>query len=283
MLFIQTFISISSMVLQNSLFNNICKKELTTNDHIYRFNMIMYAVCIALFGIAVFGGQVSFFTIALGLLFGVITALSNFYKMCALTSGPMHITLLVTTSSMIIPTMSGIFLGERFSPLKLVMVVILIGFIYLSFDKTDNKKTNRKWLFFCVLAFLFQGSIGVLQKIHQFSEYKGELNGFLLVAFVCSLIYSRIRARKSYRELKFRKKHIVFAIVCGVCTYIMNFLNLRLSGLLPSQLFFPLVNGSAIVLSSLMSVLLFKEHLSKKQTVGLVGGIASLIVMCFVK
>jgi len=63
----------------------------------------------------------------------------------------------------------------------------------------------------------------------------------------------------------------------------MNFLNLRLSGLLPSQLFFPLVNGSAIVLSSLMSVLLFKEHLSKKQTVGLVGGIASLIVMCFVK
>lgn len=283
MLFIQTVISISSMVLQNCLFNNICKKELTTNDHIYRFSMIMYAVCIVLFGIAVLGGQVSFFTIALGLLFGVVTALSNFYKMRALTSGPMHITLLVTTSSMIIPTMSGIFLGERFSLLKLVLVVILIGFIYLSFDKTDNKKTNKKWLFFCGLAFLFQGSIGVLQKIHQISEYKGELNGFLLVAFACSLIYSRIRARKSYRELSFRKKHIIFAIMCGVCTYIMNFLNLRLSGLLPSQLFFPLVNGSAIVLSSLMSVLLFKEHLSKKQTAGLVGGITSLIVMCFVR
>lgn len=140
MLFIQTFISISSMVLQNCIFNNICKKELTTNDHIYRFNMIMYAVCIALFGIAVLGDQVSFFTIALGLLFGVFTALSNFYKMCALTSGPMHITLLVTTSSMIIPTISGIFFGERFSFLKLILVVILIGFTYLSFDQTDNKK-----------------------------------------------------------------------------------------------------------------------------------------------
>ncbi len=283
MLLIQTVMSISSMVLQNCLFNNICKKELTTNDHIYRFNMIMYAVCIILFGTAVLGGHVSLFTITLGLLFGVVTALSNFYKMCALTSGPMHITLLVTTSSMIIPTMSGIFFGEGFSLLKLVLVVILIGFIYLSFEKYDDKKTNKKWLFFCVLAFIFQGSIGVLQKIHQFSEYKSELNGFLLVAFVCSLIYSRIRARKSYRELNFRKKHIIFAIICGVCTYIMNFLNLRLSGLLPSQLFFPLVNGSAIILSSLMSVLLFKEHLSKKQTVGLVGGITALIVMCFVK
>ena len=244
--------------------------------------MIMYVVCIALFGIAVFGSQVSFFTIVLGFLFGVITALSNFYKMCALTSGPMHITLLVTTSSMIIPTMSGIFFGERCSPIKLILVVFLIGFIYLSFEQADNKKTNGKWLFFCVLAFLFQGSVGVLQKIHQSSACKGELNGFLLVAFVCSLIYSRMRARKSYKELNFRKKHILFAIACGVCTYIMNFLNLRLSGLLPSQLFFPVVNGSAIVLSSLMSVFLFKEHLSKKQTLGLIGGITTLILMCFV-
>ena len=283
MLFIQTVISISSMVFQNCLFNNICKKELTTNDHIYRFNMIMYAVCIALFGIAVLGGQVSFFTVALGLLFGVVTALSNFYKMRALNAGPMHITLLVTTSSMIIPTMSGVFFGEKFSLLKLIFVVLLIGFIYLSFNKTDDKKTNKKWFLFCVLAFLFQGSIGVLQKIHQFSEYKGELNGFLFVAFICSLVYSRIRTGKSYRELGFRKKHIMFAIVCGVCTYIMNFLNLKLSGLLPSQLFFPLVNGSSIVLSSLMAVLLFKEKLNKKQLIGLVGGIASLILICIVR
>jgi len=242
----------------------------------------MYAVCIVLFGIGALGGQVSFFTIVLGFLFGVITALSNFYKMCALTSGPMHITLLVTTSSMIIPTMSGVFFGERFSLSKLILVVILIGFIYLSFDKTDNKKTNKKWWLFCALAFFFQGSIGVLQKIHQFSEYKGELNGFLLVAFICSLIYSRIRTKKSYREVGFRKKHIIFAIVCGVCTYTMNFLNLRLSGLIPSQLFFPIVNGSAIVLSSLMAVVIFKEKLSKKQLIGLVGGIISLIMICIV-
>lgn len=281
MLIIQTVISISSMVLQNCLFNSICKKELKTDDHVYRFNMIMYAVCIVLFGIAVLRGQVSIFTVTLGLFFGVITALSNFYKMRALSSGPMHITLLVTTSSMIIPTMSGIFFGESFGLFKLFLVIILIGFIYLSFEKSDNRQTNGKWLLFCVLAFLFQGSIGVLQKIHQSSEHKGELNGFLLVAFICSLVYSRLRTRKSYRELNFNKKHIAFAVVCGVCTYIMNFLNLRLSGLLPSRLFFPLVNGSAIILSSLMSVLLFKEHLSKKQTVGIIGGITTLIALCF--
>ena len=73
------------------------------------------------------------------------------------------------------------------------------------------------------------------------------------------------------------------AAVCGVCIFGMNFLNLRLSGLLPSQLFFPVVNGSAIVLSSLFSVLLFKERLTKKQIVGLLGGLLCLVAICLVK
>ena len=179
--------------------------------------------------------------------------------------------------------MSGVFFGEDFSIFKLIAVFVLIGFIYMSFDKTSDGKVNKKWILYNALAFLFQGSIGVLQKIHQTSPHKGELSGFLFVAFICSLLYSRIRAGKSFRELQFTKIHVLIALVCGLCAYAMNILNLKLSGLLPSQLFFPLVNGSAIVLSSLMSVLFFKEKISKKQLVGLCGGIASLIAICLVK
>ena len=283
MLLFQIVMSISSMVLQNCLFNNICKKEMRTNNHIYLFNMIVYTVCICIFGVSIINSKVSNYTVILGLLFGLVTALSNLYKMLALSVGPMHITLLITTSSMIIPTMSGVFFGESFSIEKLILVFILIGFIYLTLDRTENINANKKWIIFCVFAFVFQGSIGVLQKIHQASMHKAEANGFLFVAFICSLIYSRIMAKKSFNELKFTKKHIIIAIVCGICTYGMNFLNLKLSGLIPSQLFFPLVNGSAIVLSSLMSVVLFKEKLSKKQLIGLCGGILSLIGICIVK
>ena len=85
------------------------------------------------------------------------------------------------------------------------------------------------------------------------------------------------------KEVKINKKNVALACVCGLCTFCMNFINLKLSGLLPSQLFFPLVNGSSIVLSSLMAVLLFKEKLNKKQLIGLVGGIASLILICIVR
>ena len=270
------------MVLYNCVLNGACKKDLKTSDHAYRFNVISYIVCIILFGIIALMGGISWFTIVLGLVFGVVTAFANYYKMRSLSSGPMHVTLLVTTSSMIIPALSGIFFGESFSVWKLLVVFVLIFFIYLSFDKSGGGRVNRTWLIFCALTFIAQGGVGVLQKIHQSSVHKGEVGAFLFVAFVCSLVYSHFRAKKSYKELGFKKKHVLFALVAGICAFGMNFLNLRLSGLLPSQLFFPLVNGSSIILSSLASVFLFKEKLSKRQIVGLCGGILALVTICIV-
>ena len=195
----------------------------------------------------------------------------------------MHITLLITTSSMIIPTLSGVFFGETFSLPRLCVVFVMILFIYLSMDKGSDMRLNKLWLIYCLLAFVFQGGIGVLQKIHQSSLHKNETGVFLLTAFICSLIYSCIRTKKSFSELNFSKKHLCFALLCGICTFGMNYLNLKLSGILPSQLFFPIINGSAIILSSVASVLIFKEKLSKKQLIGLCGGMISLVAICLVR
>ena len=283
MIVLQTILSISSMVLYNCLVNGVCKKDLKTTDHLHAFTSIFYAVCVGLFAFVAIGGGISWYTVILGLVFGAVTNLSAYYKMRSLSAGPMHITLLVTTSSMIVPAMSGVFFGESFSVLKLVIVFILIFFIYLSFDKSDGKRVNRAWLVFCIIAFIFQAAVGVLQKVHQASEHRGEIGAFLLVAFICSLVFSLVRRKTPYRELGFTKKQVIFAILCGIFTFLMNYINLKLSGLLPSQLFFPLVNGSAIVLSSLSSVFIFKERITKKQVVGLVGGLLSLIAICLVK
>lgn len=274
-------LSISSVVLQNGIFNSVCKKHLKTNDDIYKFNIFVYAVCLLIFGILTLNESISLYTVLLGVLFGVVTALSNLYKMLALSKGPMHITLLITTSSMIIPTLSGVFFGEKFSLFKILLVLILIYFIYLSIGKSKEGKINKSWGIYCLLAFILMGSIGIIQKIHQTSSHKSEISGFLFVSFFISLIISGLRV-KDKKNFKDKKILIPLAMICGVCTFTMNFLNLKLSGLLPSQLFFPLVNGSAIVLSSVMSAVLFKERLSKRQTVGLIGGILSLIGICIV-
>lgn len=277
-------ISMASMILQNGLFNSLGKKYLKEKGDVYLLNCVNYLFCFLMFFILMLKNGISLYTFLLGILFGIITALCNAYKMLALSNGPMHITILITTSSMIIPALSGFLMfDEPFSLPKLLFVGILLFFIYLSLDKKSDGSVNKKWLFYCISTFVIMGIIGIMQKIHQNSAYKNELFGFLASAFFVSILFSLYLAKRNKRSVKFRKKHYILAVVCGICTFTMNFLNLKLSGLLPSQLFFPTVNGGSIIITSLVSVIFFKEKLSRLQLFGLIGGIISLIMICLTK
>lgn len=274
--------TITASVTQNCLFNVASKKEIKSDNQIYYYNTVLSLACIFLFGILLLlSRKMSLYSVLLGVLFGVISAMRNAYYMKTLANGPMNITLLITASSTIIPTLSGVFFGEHFSAAKLVFVFILIGFIYLSLRKEDNSGINKKWIFFAMLTFLFQGAQGILQKVHQTSNYKEEAGCFLFVTFIISYIYNKLQTN-DHKNVHIPRKVFLSAAICGICMFAVNYLNLKLAGMLPSQLFFPLANGGTMIFSQIMSAVIFKERLSKKQFVGLVGGICALIAICIV-
>lgn len=273
--------SVSASVTLSGCTNYVTKQLLPTKAHINAFNLLMYAVCVLGFLIMLLTGSVSWFTVALGLLYGIVTDLCSYYKLRALSTGPMHITTLFTTASLIIPTVAGVFFGETLSLPKMLFVGALLFFLYLSFEKKEGGKISWKWLAFTFLCFLFRGSVGILQKIHQTSIHKNEVGGLLFVSFCCACLFSLIR-NKGVKASLLSKKAIGIALLCGVCTFIPNLINLRLAGMLPSQLFFPLVDGSVIIFSMLMSFIIFKEKLTKRQAVGLAGGIACLFGICLI-
>lgn len=275
--------SIMSMVLNTSLVSRTSKKYLNGKTDIHRFNAITYIMCILLFGILSIGSSFSKYTLGIAILFGAVTLLSNFYRTLAFAHGPTHITILITTSSMIIPTLSGVVMGlEEFRPLKLVAIAVLIFFIYLSSKKDKNTQIGRHWILYCTLSFIFQGIIGVIQKLHQSSSHKDELFPFLFISFIISFVFAATLGYSNKADTKFTSKHYIFSVICGVCVFAMNYLNLKLSGILPSQLFFPIVNGSTIIFTSLVVVLLFKEKLTKRQSIGIAGGLLSLIAICII-
>ena len=69
-------------------------------------------------------------------------------------------------------------------------------------------------------------------------------------------------------------------VLSGVFVAINNKFNLYLSGVLDAAVFFPIVNGGGLVLTSVASVILFREKLSKKQWIGVIIGILSVILIC---
>ena len=105
---------------------------------------------------------------------------------------------------MILPTLSGVFFGEKFSLFKILLVLILIYFIYLSIGKSKEGKINKSWGIYCLLAFILIGSIGIIQKIHQTSSHKSEISGFLFVSIFISLIISglRVKDKKNFKDKK---------------------------------------------------------------------------------
>ncbi len=283
-------LSILSGVGINAFQNGFGKSNSKNSADINFYNTLMFAVCVLVFGVLAFlSAKISLYTVILGIAFGAFTTFQQYYKVVALANGPMHITVLIITASMLIPTLSGPILfpeSEKFSILKLTFAAFLVFFIYLSGkieeSTGDKKKAGGKWLFSVAVAFLCQGLIGVMQKVHQSSEYKDELFAFLAISFVFSFIFSLVKSRGCEIKSSFTRKTYLSAVVCGVFTFAVNFINLKLSGEIPTQIFFPLINGSNIIFTALLAVFFFKEKMSKRQLVGVVGGMLCLIAIVLV-
>jgi drug/metabolite transporter (DMT)-like permease len=241
-------------------------------------------------------GQSSVFTIVLGLVFGAVTALQGITNIAALQVGPMSYTSVIISFSTLISALSGVlFFNESLGWAQIVgMVLMLASFVLATKNDDDEKKANLKWLFLCLIAFVATGGIGVMQKVHQSSEYRNELNAFLIIAFVSSAAFCAIfAALLKRRESRFAdatkkqskdKKQACFMlgimIASGACVAVNNKFNLYLSGVMDSAVFFPIVNGGGLVLTTLAAVILFKEKLSIKQWIGVVLGIASVVFLC---
>ena len=76
-------------------------------------------------------------------------------------------------------------------------------------------------------------------------------------------------------------KKDVFIIGSGIagCLYVR--MNLSLSAVINSAIFFPVSNGSMVMISTLAGYLLFNEKLGKKQIFGIVLGVIAIILSSF--
>ena len=132
--------------------NHFCKKEIRCGADLQMFNAlssVLSAVTLAV--IALVGGSLcmpSLYTAALGVVFGVITALSAVLAMKALESGPLSYTNVIVSCGMVIPSLSGmLFFGESISGGQYVGIALMLISICCAVD-TSNKSSGMslRWL-----------------------------------------------------------------------------------------------------------------------------------------
>ena len=245
--------------------------------------------------IFIWGGieKVSLFTLLLGIVFGLITTIQTVTLLKAVEIGPMSYTTLINSFSTLIPTLSGaLFFNEKIELAHVFGIILMLISFVLSVDTSKKEDaTSLKWLIYSIIAFACTGSIGVMQKIHQSSEFKSELNAFLVIAFAISFMLAVILTfafSKKENNLILPKTEkgkvnwlfLGIVVIAGACVAVNNKLNLFLSGVMDSAVFFPIVSGGGLVLTTIAALIVFKEKLTKKQWFGIVIGIVSVILLC---
>lgn len=274
--------------------NSISKKHIKNSADLQLFNAISSAasaVLLIVFALVTGAAAPSLYTVVLGVVFGVFTAVQSLTHMQALKIGPLSYTTLIVTAAMLIPAFSGpLLFDESVTWVKYVGAALMAVSILLSVINTkgDDKKATFKWLVLAIVSMLFSGFIGILQKVHQSSDFKSELLGFLVIAFCVSELYSVCltlyysKAKGEYPTLRMDLKSVVLpsAVTVGVFVALANQINLYLSGVMDAMIFFPVVNGAGLILSIAASAFLLKERLTPVRWCGIAVGTLAIFVLC---
>ena len=160
-------------------------------------------------------------------------------------------------------------------------------------DKNKNTDERGKYLYFvlCILIFFINGMTGVIAKAHSISDGAVDEASFtvtycamtailsLAILLISCLKNGQAKAKVIRGALKI--KPIAVMVLLGAATYGGNFLQLLAADKVPASVQFPLVSGGVIVLSALVSVLFFKEKISKKEWISVAGAFVSTFLFAF--
>lgn len=269
-----------------SVAQNFIRKKFNA---IYDGGAITFSAIISIFALLFFiyvsiGSAYAVEILPYSLLFAVSYALATVMLTKALAIGPLAISSLIMSYSLIIPMFYGaIFCSEKLSGIQLSGIILLMISLFLIRTKKslDSGKLSIKWLICVVIAFFGNGMCAATQRMQQIKFSQKYDKSFMVIALIVVVVMlAAVAFFKEKNEIvTVIKKGWHFGLVCGACNGVVNLLVIVSLTFIAASLFFPLLAASQLVFTFLISKIFFKETFSKSQILGFVVGMASVILM----
>lgn len=214
--------------------------------------------------------------------FAVSYILAGVAGLKAIAVGSLSLTSLVTNCALILPTLYGlIFLKEPADLFLYSGMALLVAALVLVNKSGEKSPITGKWMLWAMLSFLGNGMCSVSQKVQQDAfagAGKNELMIFALVIVIAVNAVLAITAEK--REIRTCIKNgWSSGLIAGAANGVVNLFVMIMVGRMPASMVFPLITGGSIVLTHFVSKIFYKEQLSKRQTLGFLLGVASIIFL----
>lgn len=217
-------------------------------------------------------------TILLGVIYGLMLCGSMYTGFKALALGPMSLTGTIASFSLIVPVLFGLcFLREKLSVIGVIgIVLLLVSIVLINYKK--GGEISVKWSVFSVLTLLFNGLCSVIQKIHQIrfpALYRNEFMVWAMLTTWFVLVTTSLFQKEQRKKMPFT----LLGVISGAMNGIANYIVLYLAALENATVLFPIVSAANTVAVWLHGRFMFKEKLTPSGIIGLVMGIAAVVLL----
>ena len=190
--------------------------------------------------------------------------------------------------SVVIPIAIAIlYYGDNLSLAKVVGIILAVAAVYLVSHKENNGNVSQKfWWLFPVIIFICSGIIdSSINYAQRYLLKEDDFDAFLSTIFATAFVFGFIVLlyQLIIKKEKFQGKTIPAGIILGTINFgtmyfIISALNTNI--LEPSALF-PINNLSILTISTLISVVVFKEKLSVKNWLGIGLSLLAILILGF--
>lgn len=220
-------------------------------------------------------------TLILGALFIVV------FNLMASTAQNVGVSVasVATKMSLVIPVVFGVLVyKEELGAIKVVGIVLALTAVYFASVKKSSLKIQKTNLLLPVLVFLGSGIIDTSIKYIQELYIKADefpLFSALVFASAAIVGITFILVRSINKPLKVNLRNVLGGIALGVPNYFSIYFLLRAlqNPILNSASVFTINNVAIVMFSTLLAILLFKEHMSLKNWGGIVLAVISILLI----
>ena len=214
--------------------------------------------------------------------FAITYGTSGYFGFKALMTGPLSLTSLANSYSLMIPTLYGLIFQNE--PISLWLIFglgfLIVSLLFITLKRSETQISLR-WGIYAFFAFAGNGLCSTVQRVQQINFEGAYKNEFMIVALLMVTVFLFIMAyREERKDIGLcLKKGIGLMVFFGVANGMVNLFVMMLATRVAASLMFPLISAGSIILSWVLSSFLYKEKLTFLQNLGLVLGVLAVVFL----
>ena len=226
-------------------------------------------------------------TLLISALSGLATATFTVTWLLSVKRGAYMLVEVFLLSGVILPILlCSLSFGEEISFTDWLGIVLLVVAAYLMCTYNKQVKGNVKWQDFALLLLcaVANGTVDFSQKLFVHTVIEGESSFYNLLTYLFAavflglffLLYKREEGEKTPAPIK---SIVLYIGIMAVCLFLHSYLKTLAAKELDAVVLYPLAQGGSLILSMLMSTLLFREKVNGKCILGVTLAFGALLLI----